>query len=79
MIIMSSATEEQKNLIEKLQIYPTSKAGVSPFWRDKYERDAKKYWDIFYKHHGDRFFKDRHYLDKEWNSYFSVSSKANFF
>lgn len=33
MIIMSSATEEQQNLIEKLQIYPTSKAGVSPFWR----------------------------------------------
>jgi len=43
---------------------------------DKYERDAKKYWDIFYKHHGDRFFKDRHYLDKEWNSYFSVSGKS---
>lgn len=75
MIIMSSATEEQQNLIEKLQIYPTSKAGVSPFWRDKYERDAKKYWDIFYKHHGDRFFKDRHYLDKEWNSYFSASGE----
>ncbi|WZZ54452.1 hypothetical protein YC2023_054559 [Brassica napus] len=73
---MSSATETVEEQ-QKLQIYPTSKAGVSPFWRDKYERDAKKYWDIFYKHHGDRFFKDRHYLDKEWNSYFSVSSKAN--
>ncbi|CAH8341928.1 unnamed protein product [Eruca vesicaria subsp. sativa] len=75
---MSSGTktiEEQENLIEKLQIYPTSKAGVSPFWRDKYEKDAKKYWDIFYKHHGDRFFKDRHYLDKEWNSYFSASGE----
>ncbi|KAL0741057.1 hypothetical protein Bca4012_082570 [Brassica carinata] len=75
---MSSGTktiEEKQNLTEKLQIYPTSKAGVSPFWRDKYERDAKKYWDIFYKHHGDRFFKDRHYLDKEWNSYFSASGE----
>nr|VDD13394.1 unnamed protein product [Brassica oleracea] len=69
---MSSATETVEEQ-QKLQIYPTSKAGVSPFWRDKYERDAKKYWDIFYKHHGDRFFKDRHYLDKEWNSYFSVT------
>ncbi|WZY89791.1 hypothetical protein YC2023_046526 [Brassica napus] len=88
---MSSATETVEEL-QKLQIYPTSKAGVSPFWRDKYERDAKKYWDIFYKHHGDRdialfvcfelilyrvsaFFKDRHYLDKEWNSYFSASGE----
>ncbi|CAG7907264.1 unnamed protein product [Brassica rapa] len=72
--IMSSATETVEEQ-QKLQIYPTSKAGVSPFWRDKYERDAKKYWDIFYKHHGDRFFKDRHYLDKEWNSYFSASGE----
>ncbi|VVB09053.1 unnamed protein product [Arabis nemorensis] len=61
--------------MEKLQIYPTSNSGVSPFWRDKYERDAKKYWDVFYKRHGDRFFKDRHYLDKEWDSYFSASGK----
>ncbi|CAF2281391.1 unnamed protein product [Brassica napus] len=73
-VIMSSATETVEEQ-QKLQIYPTSKAGVSPFWRDKYERDAKKYWDIFYKHHGDRFFKDRHYLDKEWNSYFSASGE----
>ncbi|CAN6833049.1 unnamed protein product [Brassica oleracea] len=71
---MSSGTETVEEQ-QKLQIYPTSKAGVSPFWRDKYERDAKKYWDIFYKHHGDRFFKDRHYLDKEWNSYFSASGE----
>lgn len=54
----------------KIQIYPTN-TGVSPFWREKYERDAKKYWDIFYKRHQDKFFKDRHYLDKEWGSYFS--------
>ncbi|PHU28535.1 hypothetical protein BC332_00628 [Capsicum chinense] len=38
---------------------------------NKYERDAKKYWDIFYKRHQDKFFKDRHYLDKEWGQYFS--------
>lgn len=23
-------------------------------WADKYERDAKKYWDIFYKRHENR-------------------------
>ncbi|KAL6008122.1 hypothetical protein ACLOJK_033628 [Asimina triloba] len=40
---------------------------------DKYERDARKYWDIFYKRHQDKFFKDRHYLDKEWGHYFDVN------
>ncbi|KAK9273661.1 hypothetical protein L1049_018471 [Liquidambar formosana] len=42
---------------------------------EKYERDAKKYWDVFYKRHQDRFFKDRHYLDKEWGHYFSGAGR----
>ncbi|KDO73517.1 hypothetical protein CISIN_1g008457mg [Citrus sinensis] len=61
----------------KLQIYPTPNTGVSPFWRDKYEREAKKYWDLFYKRHQDRFFKDRHYLDKEWGRYFSGAGRKD--
>ncbi|CAN6308076.1 unnamed protein product [Urochloa humidicola] len=43
---------------------------VTAFWKEKYERDARRYWDIFYKRHEDKFFKDRHYLDKEWGKYF---------
>ncbi|KAE8649910.1 uncharacterized protein LOC101211005 isoform X2 [Cucumis sativus] len=66
---------EQQPAAQKIQIYPTSSTGVSPFWREKYEKDAKKYWDIFYKKHQDRFFKDRHYLDKEWGQYFCVEER----
>lgn len=69
----SNVTSEGEQLVAqaKIQIYPASNGEISPFWRDKYERDAKKYWDIFYKRHQDKFFKDRHYLDKEWGHYFS--------
>ncbi|KAJ6924332.1 oligomeric Golgi complex subunit 8 [Populus alba x Populus x berolinensis] len=62
---------EQQSPSQKFQIYSTSNTGVTPFWREKYERDAKKYWDVFYKRHQDKFFKDRHYLDKEWGQYFA--------
>lgn len=62
---------EQQSPSQKFQIYSTANTGVTPFWREKYERDAKKYWDVFYKRHQDKFFKDRHYLDKEWGQYFA--------
>ncbi|KAJ3690048.1 hypothetical protein LUZ61_019212 [Rhynchospora tenuis] len=66
------ASEEGK----KIQIYSsnTSSSGrlVTPFWKEKYEKDAKKYWDVFYRRHQDKFFKDRHYLDKEWGHYFEA-------
>ncbi|GMG99126.1 hypothetical protein Nepgr_000966 [Nepenthes gracilis] len=74
-LIMASQVPEtvevEQQSLPKLQIYPATNTGVSPYWRDKYERDAKKYWDIFYKRHKDKFFKDRHYLDKEWGHYFT--------
>ncbi|KAM6559284.1 hypothetical protein CsatA_028523 [Cannabis sativa] len=66
---------EEVNPVPRLQIYSTSANGVSQFWIEKYEREAKKYWDVFYKRHQDKFFKDRHYLDKEWGHYFSGAGR----
>jgi methyltransferase-like protein 6 len=33
---------------------------------EKYENDGSRYWDLFYKRNGAKFFKDRHYFDKEF-------------
>ncbi|PKI39882.1 uncharacterized methyltransferase C3H7.11-like [Punica granatum] len=35
-----------------------------------YQKNASKYWDSFYRRHHNKFFKDRHYLEKEWDQYF---------
>ena len=39
---------------------------VSEWWQSKFERDAAKLWNAFYKRNNDRFFKDRHYLQREF-------------
>jgi len=44
---------------------------VSEFWRQKYETDARKNWDVFYKTHATNFFKDRHWLAREWPDVFA--------
>ena len=42
----------------------------------KYEEDARKNWDVFYKNNADRFFKDRHYLRREFPDVFPRGSAA---
>jgi methyltransferase-like protein 6 len=39
---------------------------VESEWREKYEVEAMKYWDHFYKQRSDNFYKDRHYLREEF-------------
>ena len=33
---------------------------------EKYEKDARRNWDVFYKNNQDKFFKDRHYFAREF-------------
>ena len=39
---------------------------VTQHWAERYEREAARNWDLFYRRHRDKFFKDRHYLQAEW-------------
>ncbi|CAM9562117.1 unnamed protein product, partial [Ectocarpus sp. 12 AP-2014] len=49
---------------EALQSVKGKGPPLSKFWRDKYEREARKSWDLFYGRNAGNFFKDRHYLGK---------------
>lgn len=41
------------------------KSNCNNFIINKYEKEASKNWDIFYKRNKDNFYKNRNYLDKE--------------
>ena len=59
--------------------------GLSTYWAgipknkwisilENFTKNAGKYWHDFYKHNGDRFFKDRHYLDIVFSALNSLES-----
>ncbi|KAF6204788.1 hypothetical protein GE061_018950 [Apolygus lucorum] len=54
-------SDEEKTLLER-----QDSRLVTPFQCSKLESDAKKYWDIFYKRNENRFFKDRHWIMREF-------------
>lgn len=51
--------EEKKNLMKDTQL-------VSEFKQNKLEAEAKKNWDLFYKRNETNFFKDRHWITREF-------------
>eukprot|EP00271_Cylindrocystis_brebissonii_P007832 TRINITY_DN21644_c0_g2_i1.p1 TRINITY_DN21644_c0_g2~~TRINITY_DN21644_c0_g2_i1.p1 ORF type:complete len:787 (+),score=119.58 TRINITY_DN21644_c0_g2_i1:73-2433(+) len=61
----------------RMEIYSSGEGNfASSFLKKKYERDAFKYWDIFYRNNANKFFKDRHYLHSEWGNYFRAASPS---
>lgn len=47
---------------------------ISEFKREKLEKEARKNWDLFYKRNSNHFFKDRHWLSREFPELVQVLS-----
>lgn len=50
---------------------------ATPFMLNKCEREAPKNWDIFYKKHEDRFFKNKNWTEREFAEEIGKVSNEN--
>lgn len=50
---------------------------LGDFKKNKLEKEAKKNWDLFYKRNTDHFFKDRHWLTREFPELLQESSSKD--
>lgn len=64
-------TEEMKNNAEKE--INDDKSLLSPFVYSKFDKTADKMWNNFYKNNSTNFYKDRHYITKEFSEIFSIN------
>ena len=49
---------------------------ISEFKREKLEKEARRNWDLFYKRNSNHFFKDRHWLAREFPELIQVLSDS---
>lgn len=52
---------------------------IPEFWQKKYKDEAAKNWNLFYKRNETRFFKDRHWIGREFPELFDPSTKVSCF
>ena len=50
---------------------------VSDFKRNKLEAEAKRNWDLFYKRNQTNFFKDRHWITREFPELLQQDTEVN--
>ncbi|ABN65331.2 predicted protein [Scheffersomyces stipitis CBS 6054] len=62
--------EEAKSMIAKQYDHP-----VKDFDKKLYNSNPAKYWDIFYRHNRENFFKDRKWLQIEFPSLYQVTAE----
>lgn len=63
--------KQAEELISKQYDHP-----VKDFDKNLYNSNPAKYWDIFYKHNQENFFKDRKWLQIEFPSLYKVTAKG---
>ncbi|CAH8589077.1 unnamed protein product [Schistosoma turkestanicum] len=68
-------TEEQENLAKEM-ILLNSADKLPDDSQEKIEVFSHEYWNKFYSHHEDKFFKDRNWLRKEFHELFSSTSPS---
>ena len=61
---------------EERKILENDCTTVGGFKKNKLEMDAKKNWDLFYKRNANRFFKDRHWITREFPEMLQGVSKS---
>ena len=50
---------------------------LNDYQRGKFEREAKKNWDLFYKRNATHFFKDRHWITREFPELLQAISEVD--
>lgn len=74
----NSSIEARALTIEETERLKKDDVLVSEFKQNKLEKEAKKNWDLFYKRNSTNFFKDRHWISREFAELLSgASEKVN--
>ncbi|XP_071811838.1 tRNA N(3)-cytidine methyltransferase METTL6-like [Apostichopus japonicus] len=71
----NSSREARALTVEETERLKKDDVCVSEFKQNKLEKEAKKNWDLFYKRNSTNFFKDRHWISREFAELLSGASE----